>query len=283
MEDAGRKGEKGGGEYKMEIKLLDSDKKTGKVSFLLKDATPSFANALRRNMIEAVPTMAIENVEISKNSSILYDEIVAHRLGLLALKTDLKTYNLPSECKCKGEGCARCTVKMTLAGKGAGYVYASQMKSKDPKIKPVFPKTPIVKLIKGQEIEITATAVLGQGKEHVKWAPGAVWYKYKPIIDIDTAKCSNAQECADACPVDVFDVKNSKLVINKDNELKCHLCGACAEVAANSSIRIGSDEGTYIFYVEPWGQLSAKEMVVKAAEILQEQVEEFEEKLKSLK
>lgn len=267
----------------MEIKLLDSDKKTGKVSFLVKDITPSFANALRRNMMELVPTMAIEDVEISKNSSILYDEIVAHRLGLLALTTDLKTYNLPSKCKCKGEGCARCTVKLTLAGKGAGYVYASQMKSKDSKIKPVFPKTPIVKLIKGQEIEIISTAVLGQGREHVKWSPGLIWYKNKPIIDIDTAKCTNAQECADACPVKVFDVKNSKLVINKDNELNCHLCGACAEVAANSSIRIGSDEKNYIFYIEPWGQLSAKEIAVKAAEILQEQVKEFEDKLKALK
>jgi DNA-directed RNA polymerase subunit D len=283
MVDAGKKEEKGGGEYKMEIKLLDSDKKTGKVSFLLKDATPSFANALRRNIVDSVPTMAIEDVELSKNSSILYDEIVAHRLGLLVLKTDLKTYNLLSKCKCKGEGCARCSVKMTLSAKGAGYVYASQIKSKDSKIKPVFPKTIIVKLIKGQEIEFTATAILGQGKDHVKWSPGLVWYKYKPIIDIDTAKCTNAQECADVCPVNAFDVKNNKLVINKDNELKCHLCGACAEIAANKSIRIGADEKNYIFYVEPWGQLTAKEMVVKAAEILQEQAEEFEEKLKALK
>jgi DNA-directed RNA polymerase subunit D len=267
----------------MDIKLLDHDKKSGKMSFLVKDVTPSFANALRRNMIDSVPTMAIEDVEISKNSSILYDEIIAHRLGLLALTTDLKTYNLPSKCKCKGEGCARCSVKMSLSSKGAGYVYASQIKSKDSKIKPVHPKTPIVKLIKGQELEFVATAVLGQGKEHVKWSPGLVWYKHKPIIDIDTDKCTNSQECADSCPVKVFDVKNNKLVINKDNELKCHLCGACAEIAANSSIRIGSDENTYIFYVEPWGQLSAKEMVVAAAEMLQEQTVEFEEKVKALK
>ncbi len=58
-------------------------------------------------MTEEVPTMAIEDVEFRKNNSILYDEIIAHRLGLVPLKTDLKSYNLPEKCKCKGEGCAR--------------------------------------------------------------------------------------------------------------------------------------------------------------------------------
>jgi DNA-directed RNA polymerase subunit D len=86
-----------------DITVLENDKKNGTVTFLLKKTTPAFANALRRVIIDYVPTMAIEDIEFSKNSSILYDEIIAHRLGLTPIKTDLKSYNLISDCKCKGE------------------------------------------------------------------------------------------------------------------------------------------------------------------------------------
>src|SRR3989338_5724411 len=132
----------------MEIRVLSNNKEEGKISFIIKDTTPAFANTLRRIMIEEVPTMAIEDVEFSKNNSILYDEMVAHRLGLVPLKTDLKSYNLPEKCKCNGEGCARCQLKFELkAIKGAGTVYASELKSKDPAVKPFYPKMPIVKLL----------------------------------------------------------------------------------------------------------------------------------------
>ena len=82
----------------MEVRLLEHDKKKNKCSFILKDTNAAFANVLRRNIINKVPVMAIEDVEFRKNSSVLYDEIVAHRLGLVPLATDLKTYDLPAEC-----------------------------------------------------------------------------------------------------------------------------------------------------------------------------------------
>ena len=74
----------------MEVRLLESKKDEDKVSFMIKDANASYANALRRIIMEDVPTMAIEDVEIRSNSSILYDEMIAHRLGLIPLTTDLK-------------------------------------------------------------------------------------------------------------------------------------------------------------------------------------------------
>ena len=79
----------------MEVRVLENEKDDGKVSFIIKDTNAAFANALRRIIIEEVPTMAIEEVEFRKNNSILYDEIIAHRMGLITLKTDLKSYNLP--------------------------------------------------------------------------------------------------------------------------------------------------------------------------------------------
>ncbi|MBW2997208.1 DNA-directed RNA polymerase subunit D, partial [Candidatus Woesearchaeota archaeon] len=133
----------------METELIEHNKKQNRVVFLLKNATPAFANMLRKTIIDEVPTMAIEDVEFRKNSSVLYDEIIAHRMGLIPLATDLKSYSMPAECTCKGEGCSKCQLQMTLKAKGPGYVYASDMKSNDPKVVPVEPKIPIVKLIKG--------------------------------------------------------------------------------------------------------------------------------------
>ena len=62
-----------------------------------------------------VPCMAIEEVVMIENSSILQDEIIAHRLGLTPLKTDLDAYSTPEECECKSEfGCPTCRVTLTL-------------------------------------------------------------------------------------------------------------------------------------------------------------------------
>jgi DNA-directed RNA polymerase subunit D len=105
---------------------------------------------------------------MSNLKKILYDEMIAHRLGLVPLTTDLKSYNLPQKCTCKGAGCAKCQLKVSLKAKSAGLVLSSEIKTKDPEVKPVFDDIPVVKLLKGQDLELTATAVLGKGKEHAK-------------------------------------------------------------------------------------------------------------------
>ena len=161
----------------MELKLIENQEKHNRVVFSLTGVDTAYANTLRRLMGFSVPVMAIEDIEFRKNTSILYDEVLAHRIGLVPLTTDLKSYNMISECKCKGAGCASCTVKLTLKAEGPCTVYSSDIKTKDPAIKPVHGKMPIVKLLEGQEVELEATAVLGQGKDHSKWTPGLVYYK----------------------------------------------------------------------------------------------------------
>src|SRR6267143_1138841 len=76
----------------MDIKLLTKEQDT--IRFVLSDVSPAFANALRRIILAEVPVMAIEDVMILENSSVMYDEILAHRLGLIPITTD-QTYNLP--------------------------------------------------------------------------------------------------------------------------------------------------------------------------------------------
>lgn len=262
----------------MEIRLLAKEKKTGRMSFIVKNTNPSFMNAIRRCIINDVPTMAIEEVEIRKNNSILYDEMIAHRLGLIPLKTDLKSYTVAQNCTCEGAGCAKCTVKLTLKAKGPGVITAKELQSMDPKIIPVYPDMPITKLLKGQQLELEATAVLGRGKDHMKWSPGMAYYKYKPVVEI-LKNPERAEEIAKRCPVDVFDCKGGKLTVNKDNHLNCILCGECAELG-DGSIKLNESDEEFIFFVEPFGQLSHKQMIEEAVDILNNQLDEFLGKIK---
>lgn len=276
MIGAGKKEEKEAGGYKMEISLLSKDKEKRKMTFLIKGTDSTFVNTLRRIIVEEVPTLAIEDISYKENSSALYDEMVALRLGLLPIKTDLKSYNLPEECSCKGKGCAKCTLKMTLHSKSAGIVYAEDIKSKDPKCTPVYPKTPIVKLIKGQEIELEATAILGKGKDHAKWSPGYAYFKAYPIIKIN----KDCEEAAKACPVKVFDFKGGKLSINQNNHSKCHLCMACVEACPKGAIEVEDSKTDFIFTLESWGQLEPAEIIKTAVSIITKKLEEFEKQLK---
>jgi len=268
---AGKKEENEAGGYKMEVKLLSQDKNAGKLSFIVKDSTPTLVNALRRMIIEEVPTLAIENVEFRDNSSALYDEIVAHRLGLIPIKTDLKSYELPSECSCKGKGCSKCTLKMTLSSSKSGYVYAKDIKSKDSKCIPAYPNIPITKLLKGQKIELEAIAVMGQGKDHAKWIPCMASYKNYPIIEVNSAG-ERCEEAAIKCSAKVFEFKKGKLTVT--NPLNCHFCNACIEICPNG-IKVEESKTDFVFNIESWGQLDPRDIVKEAIKRLQNKADEF--------
>ncbi len=261
----------------MDVKLIEKSKEKDKILFSLKDASPAFANMLRRYMIEEVPVMSIEDVELRKNSSVLYDEVIAHRLGLVPLKTDLKSYNLPSKCKCGGKGCASCTLKLVLRAKGPGVVYSSEIKTKDPKVKPVYQKIPITKLLKGQLLEVEATAMLGKGKEHVKWSAGHVYYRYKPAIEMH-GEPENAAQLAAQYP-HIFEMKSNKLSVVKENVMKYDLLEDF-ESMTKGKVKQVEHNDEFIFTVESYGQIDAVEMVTEALTAFEEHLEEFSEKIK---
>ena len=164
----------------MDIKVLSKEQET--LRFVLSDVSPAFANALRRIILAEVPVMAIDDVMILENSSVMYDEILAHRLGLIPITTD-KTYNLPEECTCKSElGCEKCRATLSLeieASDPVEVVYTSFLKPENPEVKPVSDKIPIVKLAQGQRLKLEAYARLGRGRDHAKWQPAsACTYSY---------------------------------------------------------------------------------------------------------
>ncbi len=261
----------------MILKLISKDEKNNKLAFSAEEIDAAFANAIRRAALEEVPVMAIEDVEIRRNSSALYDEIVAHRLGLIPLKTDMESYNLPEKCKCGGEGCGRCTVKLSLRAVGPGIVPASELKPKDPKIKPVFPDMPIVKLLKGQKIELEATAVLGKGKSHAKWIPGLVYYKKFPIVKLSGE--IKDKLLAERFP-DIFELKDGKIKVNEKNLMASHLTDSAEEITGGA-VKIEEKEDAYLFVIESWGQLSCQEIIEEALSQLTEKFEKLKEELKA--
>ena len=164
----------------MDIKVLSREQDT--LRFVLSDVSPAFANALRRIILAEVPVMAIDDVMILENNSVMYDEILAHRLGLIPITTD-QTYNLPEECTCKSElGCEKCRASLSLeveAADSVDTIYTSSLKPENPEVKPVSDKIPIIKLAQGQRVKLEAYARLGRGRDHAKWQPAsACTYSY---------------------------------------------------------------------------------------------------------
>ena len=258
----------------MQINVVNKSKDGMQLSFTLKGVTPAYANTLRRLMLNKVPTMAIEDIEIRKNNSVLYDEILAHRLGLLPLKTDLKGYSLRKE---GDEGNARNQCAFTLKVKGPGMVYASELKSKDPAIKVVFPKTPLVNLLKGQEVALEATAELGVGKTHAKWSPCHVWYTFDPDVKVNNSSKLFA-EFKDKFPPEAFD-KSGKL--DKKAIIEKNLVDACAGVC-DDVLSVTYDNTSFLFHVESWGQLDCASIVEEAITCFNDLLSEMEENVKAL-
>ncbi len=270
----------------MQVQVLSRHEDS--IRFMVSGISTAFANALRRAMMAEVPTMAIEDCMIVENSSIMFDEIISHRLGLIPLTTDLDSYVLPEECSCKAElGCNRCRVSLSLeaeTGEESRYVFSSELRSENPEIRPVSDRIPIAKLAPGQRIRLEAYARLGKGAEHSKWQPvPACGYKYLPKLLIDLGKCTGCGECVKICPKQVLELEKGKAVAKK--ELECTLCGDCARTCPekpNPPIKVGWDEETYIFYVESNGALTPERIVKEAANLLRNKVLLLEEQVNKL-
>jgi len=256
------------------MKLAKIKSKGNFLELEVKDAADWYVNTMRRIMLSEVPTIAIETVTIIKNDCILYDEVLSHRLGLVPLTTDLESYSMPSaEEMEKHEFLAQSSCKLTLHAKGPCVVFAKDMKSNDPKVKPVYPDMPIAKLLEGQEIQFEAVAVMGVGKTHAKWSPGHIFYRKIPAITIK----NNNLACAQSCPTGTLIDKSGKLTVT--DEKTCILCNACVEVDGGKSVQIeqGND---FLLSVESWGQITPDTIVEKAVEVYNQQLKEFETLLK---
>jgi DNA-directed RNA polymerase subunit D len=267
----------------VEIQILE--KTDDFMRFIVRGVNVPYVNALRRIMLTEVPIMAIDEVVILENSSILHDEILAHRIGFIPLKTDLDSYNLPDECKCESElGCNLCRANLILEAEAtdkAITVYSGDLKSENPDIAPVSSKIPIVKLAPEQKINLEAYARLGKGKKHAKWQPVSMCtYMYLPKIKIDVENCDVCAKCVKVCPeevlVDMADGIKTQKVIN------CTLCMDCADACPKDTpaVEITWEKGAFIFKIESTGALPVERIVIEALGILDKKIKDFSVQLK---
>jgi len=161
-------------DFQQDLSSLDViSKDSQKIAIKLKGIPLQYANALRRVCLNGVPVFAIDTVDIIENTSVLPDEGLAHRLGLIPLKTDLSRFNEPSKCDCQSEsGCSNCKILLVLDSDESQVtrtVLSSELLSEDDTVKPVSDKIPIVQLAPGQKIKLECYARLGRGTEHAKW------------------------------------------------------------------------------------------------------------------
>jgi len=262
----------------MQIRIIDKNHEY--IRFVVKGITPSLANTLRRIMLSEVPSMAIDEVVIIENSSILHDKILSLRLGLIPIKTDLDSYNLPEECSCKSEfGCNLCRAVLTLDAQALDDVktiYSGDLISEDPHIAAVSDKIPIVKLAPGQKVKIEAYARLGKGKVHAKWQPvSQCIYRYMPKIKIDIARCDVCRNCIEICPQKILTKERNKIKIQ--NLMECTLCEDCVKVCSKdpSAIEISRDGDSFIFELESTGVLPIEQIVSEAFKIVNKKFSDF--------
>jgi DNA-directed RNA polymerase subunit D len=205
-----------------------------KIVIKFKNVPRQYINAIRRTSISEVPTLAIDDVVILENSSVMHDEAIAHRLGLIPLLTNLDRFVMPHECDCKSTlGCSKCRVLLVLdseANEKTKVVMSGELVSEDELIKPVSKDIPIITLAPGQKLKFEAYARLGIGRDHAKWQPTSAAIvkdgkdENESILVIETNKALTAEETLMAA----IDNINSK--IKNFNHIIQHL-----EIPKNSS------------------------------------------------
>lgn len=164
------------------------------VDFILSDVDLSLANSLRRVMLAEIPTLAIDLVDIVTNTSVLADEFIAHRLGLIPLHSeDIDKLKYTRDCTCE-DHCDKCSVvlelRATCESQDTMNVYSSHFQVvsetglrlgapviRDPQRRGVL----IAKLKKHQQLHVRCVAKKGIAKEHAKWSPcAAIGFEYDP-------------------------------------------------------------------------------------------------------
>ncbi|MDR0508927.1 MAG: DNA-directed RNA polymerase subunit D [Candidatus Methanoplasma sp.] len=268
----------------MEIEIIDMGETKG--VFILRNSSPAMANALRRTMLTDIPKMAIDKVEFHlgpimvddkeyESVTPLFDEIVAHRLGMIPVPTDYELFTFQKDCVCGGEGCPSCMIMYSLNKIGPCTVLSGDMMplgNPDLAVKDQF--IPIAELTGGQAVLIYATAVMGVAKDHAKWqAAFGVGYKYLPKVSVDEKKAGEPDtlKCAKICAKHVFEIKSGKLKVK--DPLNCAMCREC-ETVSRGAVTVGADDTNFYFKYETDGSLTAKQVLDKATEILSKQSEE---------
>lgn len=246
--------------------------------FVISEVDHAWVNALRRALIADVPRLAIDEVTIYDNTSAMFDEMVAHRLGLLPVPTDPAAFNFRADCTCEGEGCPSCTVLFTLSKEGPGTVYSGDLTPADPRFAIPDPKVPIVKLLEGQRVMLEAAAVLGRTGQHAKWQSViAAGYQEYPVVTVkDVALAPQVADALEAvAPPGWVKIEDNRIRV-LDAEKAAPWLKSVAQKFNLTNVDIKTDPSRFIFRMETDGSLHAKVALAHASRILMEKLKAVE-------
>ena len=213
----------------------------------------TIANSIRR-YINHVPTLAVDEVEISKNDSALYDETVAHRIGLVPLKMEKIG--------------AKKDLELKMNVKREGSVYSGDLVG-NPKV--VYDNMPLTILSAGQEIQLSATVTSGTGAEHAKFSPGMMYYRHVSKISLDK---DLSEEIAKLNLANEIQTKGNKIVLVDDK--KKEVLDVCEGVAKKNgkSAEVETTEDI-ILTLESFGQMPVGDIFVNSIGVLKKDLDNF--------
>jgi DNA-directed RNA polymerase subunit D len=229
--------------------------------FLIRGVSPAFANGIRRAMVADVPTFSIDSVRFIENSSVMFDEQIALRLGLVPLTTDLDEFERGDE------------VTLALDVQGPDTAYSGDLESADEYVRPADENVPIMELKENQRLELEADAVLDVGREHAKHQGGvAVGYRHLQRVTVE----GDAGEFDDGEPEilrGVIETDDGELVPTEafDHDLTNRYPG--------KEVSVEDVPGAFVFHVETDGSMTAEELVLRAIESLGDRAAELSEKV----
>ena len=278
----------------MQIEIVEMEDTRAK--FILKNSSPAMANALRRTMLQDIPKMAIDKVDFHlgpimqddkeyESVTSLFDEIIAHRLGLVPVPTT-DQFTFQKDCSCGGVGCPGCSIMYSLNKVGPGTVLSGDLLplgDSTLKVKDEF--IPIVELTDSQAVLIYATAVMGTAKQHVKWqAAFGVGYSYMPAIEIDAAKAadSDVRDYAVKSYPGLFKVEDGKLVVDDIYRASRYGKAIQQDPVLQDVVSIDWDDSNFIFKFETDGSLTAQQALDIALDVLSKEAKDFAEQIEAL-
>ncbi|MFC4449665.1 DNA-directed RNA polymerase subunit D [Halorussus aquaticus] len=242
------------GEYEVEF----VERGDRKARFLVRGVTPAFANGIRRAIVADVPTLSIETVRMVENSSVMFDEQIGLRLGLVPLSTPLGEFE-------EGD-----TVTLSLDVSGPSTAYSGDLVSSDEMVQPADDNVPIIDLKDDQRLELEADAVLSTGKDHAKHQGGvAVGYRHLQRVEV----------VGDRDEYDEEETNILRGVIEDDGELISteEFDHDLTNRYPGKEVEVHDVPNAFVFHVETDGSLSIDDLVTAAAASIGERADELEE------
>ncbi|GAB9472309.1 DNA-directed RNA polymerase i and iii subunit rpac1 [Globisporangium polare] len=282
-------------QLKKQVKVKIQSLSEEEIVFDLIGIDASVANALRRILLAEVPTMAIEHVYIWNNSSIIQDEVLAHRLGLVPLNvdprefqafpdneeaeaTDENTIVFKLDVTCKYDPAHPQDLSKALHtsvySRDLEWVPQGNQEERFGAIRPVHEDILIAKLRPGQSIALEAHCRKGVGKDHAKFSPVATAsYRLMPHVEFkQKVTGADAKKLVEEkCAMGIFDIEDLGGVptaVVKDSR-SCTMCRECIrEPGWEEKIQLGRISDHFIFSVESVGMIKPEELLPEALNVL---------------